>query len=68
MSKAFFIQRYPLLRIQYEEKDYFALNDLSLTRGEHPGVIEVALGGDAELTAAKEALRWMISVLEAQTE
>ena len=27
-----------------------------------------ALGGDAELSAVKEALRWMLSVLEAQSE
>ena len=30
--------------------------------------IVIAMGGDSELSSIKEALRWMISVLEAQTE
>ncbi len=48
ISGAFDIRRYPLLRIRYDEKEYFALNDLSLTRGEHPGVIEVQALADGE--------------------
>ena len=48
MTGAFTVRRYPLLRIQYEDKAYFALNDLSLTRGEHPGVIEVQVLADGE--------------------
>ena len=30
--------------------------------------IEIILGGDAELETMKEALRWMLSVLETQSE
>ena len=30
--------------------------------------VELILGGDSELYTVKEALRWMISVLEAQSE
>ena len=30
--------------------------------------IEIILGGDAELETIKEALRWMLSVLETQSE
>lgn len=30
--------------------------------------IEITLGGDAELETMKEALRWMLSILEAQSE
>ena len=48
VSGAFDIRRYPLLRIRYDGKEYFALNDLSLTRGEHPGVIEVQALADGE--------------------
>ena len=48
MTGAFAVQRCPLLRIQYEGNAYFALNDLSLTRGEHPGVIEVQVLADGE--------------------
>ena len=35
---------------------------------DQPDEIVIALGGDTELSTIKEALRWMISVLEAQTE
>ena len=30
--------------------------------------IEITLGGDTELETMKEALRWMLSILEAQSE
>lgn len=30
--------------------------------------IEISLGGDAELETIKEALRWMLSILETQSE
>ncbi len=33
-----------------------------------PEEIVIALGGDCELGAIKEALRWWLSILEAQTE
>ena len=39
---------YPLLNIRYDEKNYLAVNDLALTRGEHPGVIEVTAMVDGE--------------------
>ena len=39
---------YPMLEIAYEGQTYLALNDLALTRGEHPGVIEVSAFADGE--------------------
>ena len=48
VSGAFTVRRRPLLRIRYGGSEYFALNDLSLTRGEHPGVIEVRALADGE--------------------
>ena len=48
MTGAYTVQKCPLLRIRYEGKEYFALNDLSLTRGEHPGVMEVQVLADGE--------------------
>ena len=39
---------YPLLNILYDGKSYVAVNDLALTRGEHPGVIEVTALVDGE--------------------
>ncbi len=48
VSGAFAVRQYPLLRVRYDGKEYFALNDLSLTRGEHPGVIEVRALADGE--------------------
>lgn len=42
------IVAYPLLEIDYEGKTYLAVNDLALTRGEHPGVIEVSAFADGE--------------------
>ncbi len=47
-SGAFAVQRRPLLRARFEGKTYFALNDLALTRGEHPGVIEVQVLAEGE--------------------
>ncbi len=47
-SGAFSVQRCPLFRARFEGKEYFALNDLSLTRGEHPGVIEVNVMAEGE--------------------
>ena len=48
ISGAYTVQKCPLLRIRYEGKEYFALNDLSLARGEHPGVMEVQALADGE--------------------
>ena len=48
ISGAFTVQQRPLLRIRYGNEKYFALNDLSLTRGEHPGVMEVQALADGE--------------------
>ena len=39
----------PMLEIEYENERYLALNDVSLTRGEHPGVIEVSVWADEEM-------------------
>ncbi len=39
---------FPLLQVQYDGSGYLALNDLALTRGEHPGVIEVIARVDGE--------------------
>ena len=48
ISGAYTVRKCPLLHIRYEGKEYFALNDLSLTRGEHPGVMEVQALADGE--------------------
>lgn len=48
LAGAYAVHRHPLLRVQYEDQTYYALNDLSLTRGEHPGVIEVQALADGE--------------------
>ena len=37
-----------LLSIRVDGQEYLALNDVSLTRGEHPGIIEVAVFADGE--------------------
>ena len=39
----------PLLETEFENKRYLALNDISITRGEHPGVVEVSVWADEEL-------------------
>lgn len=41
-------EKCPLLEVRYDGKTYLALNDLSLTRGEHPGVIETTVLADGE--------------------
>ncbi len=48
MQETYPLQRCPLLRIRYDGAEYRALNDLALTRGEHPGVIEVTALADGE--------------------
>lgn len=48
LREAYPLQHYPLLEATYEGKTYLFLNDVSLTRGEHPGVIETALFADGE--------------------
>ena len=40
---------YPLLRVRHQEREYLCVNDVSVTRGEHPGVIEVTAEADGEL-------------------
>ena len=39
---------FPLLDVAFEGRHYTAMNDLSLTRGEHPGVIGVMVEADGE--------------------
>ena len=39
---------YPRVAVECEGKRYLAMNDLSLTRGEHPGVIETTVLADGE--------------------
>ena len=46
-------------------RTYLRLKDLGST---DIRCIEIILGGDAELETMKEALRWMLSVLETQSE
>lgn len=48
LSRDYRVEACPMLEIRYGEKKYMALNDLSLTRGEHPGVIETAVYADGE--------------------
>ncbi len=57
-------------------RTYLRIRDLASTdircnvEGDKYGCksIEIILGGDAELETMKEALRWMLSVLETQSE
>ena len=48
LSRNYRMDDCPALEIRHGEKKYFALNDLSLTRGEHPGVIETTVLSDGE--------------------
>ena len=48
-QEPFSLAAYPMLKIRYEEQTYLALNDLALTRGEHPGVIETTVWCDGEM-------------------
>lgn len=38
----------PMLSVEYENERYLALNDIALSRGEHPGVVEVSVWADEE--------------------
>ncbi len=48
MEESYPIEAFPLLQVRCEGKEYRALNDLALARGEHPGVIEVTALADGE--------------------
>ncbi len=48
LSADYPLQRQPLLEICCQGQRYLALNDVSLTRGEHPGVIETIVSADGE--------------------
>ena len=43
------LQPCPLLRVKIDGQQYLALNDVTLTRGEHPGVIRVQVEADGQL-------------------
>ena len=49
LADAYPLQAHPLLEISFENQRYLALNDLSLNRGEHPGVVETILSADGEM-------------------
>lgn len=48
MKRQYTLEGYSMLDIRYEGETYLALNDLALTRGEHPGVIETIALADGE--------------------
>jgi len=48
LADSYPLQSHPLLEILFEHQRYLALNDLSLNRGEHPGVVETILSADGE--------------------
>lgn len=48
MQESYPIQRRPLLEVSWENQHFLALNDVSLTRGEHPGVVEVTVTANGE--------------------
>lgn len=48
LAEEYPLTTYPLLAVRYQDKCCHALNDVSLTRGEHPGVIEVSVFADGE--------------------
>ena len=39
----------PVLKVSFNDQEYLALNDVSVTRGEHPGVIETTVWCDGEM-------------------
>lgn len=49
LSEDYPLQRQPLLEIRCQGQRHLALNDASLTRGEHPGVIETIVSADGEM-------------------
>ena len=48
LAQAYPLQVYPMLRVRFWQEEYLALNDVSLTRGEHPGIIRVQVEADGE--------------------
>ncbi len=49
MQPAYPEEEYPLLLVRCQGREYLCVNDVSVTRGEHPGVIEVNAEADGEL-------------------
>ena len=48
-QNACFLRAFPMLEARVEGQRFLCLNDVSLTRGEHPGVIDTAVYADGEL-------------------
>lgn len=48
LDRSYTLEAHPMLEVKCMGKRYLALNDLALTRGEHPGVIEVTVQADGE--------------------
>ena len=48
LERAYTLEAHPMLEVRCMGRRYLALNDLALTRGEHPGVIEVTVQADGE--------------------
>lgn len=48
MKKEYSLKACPMLKICVDGQEYLALNDVSLTRGEHPGVVRVQVEADGE--------------------
>ncbi len=49
LQEEYLTAEYPLLQVRYQGQRYLCVNDVSVTRGEHPGVIEAAVEADGEL-------------------
>lgn len=49
LAEEYPIRKRSMLDIRWEDQHYLALNDVSITRGEHPGVVEVSVLADHEL-------------------
>ena len=48
MGQSYRLTHHPMLEILYDGKRYLGLNDLSVTRGEHPGIMEALVCADGE--------------------
>lgn len=61
MKKSYRTSLCPMLEVEFEGQTYLALNDIALSRGEHPGVVEVSVWADDEKVYASHGDGMLIS-------
>lgn len=49
VQDAYPLKKQPMLEVRWDQQRCLALNDVSLTRGEHPGVVETTVLADGEM-------------------